>query len=53
MRVHGAVTITNISESEYYKRMSLYEIFDNELLADGVFKYLPLPDVKTAALVCK
>ena len=41
----------------FYKRrtnkMPLNEIFDNLLLSNAVFNYLSLPDVKTAALVCK
>ena len=36
-----------------FKKMPLKDIFKNQLLSDTVFKYLPLPDVKTVALVCK
>jgi len=34
-------------------KMSLEEVFKNELLADYIIKLLPLPDVKNVALVCR
>ena len=48
-----SIAIATRPETQDPNHMPLNEIFDNPLIADAVFKYLPLPDVKTAALVCK